>query len=108
MYAILIAGIVIGLIMKLVSIREARSAARANALCHKCANVHRVKGTGGKELLFCNFGSELRAIRFSVCECTGYRSNEEPTPVRIAGFVRLDELNNEEAFPAVAIRIARE
>jgi hypothetical protein len=109
MLAIIITGILIVLIiMKLVSIHEARSAAKANALCHRCANVHRVKGVGGKELLFCNFGGELRAIGFAVCECTGFRSNEAPTPVRVAGFVRLDELEKKEAFPAVAIRISRE
>jgi hypothetical protein len=79
-----------------------------DALCHRCVHVHKVKGFSGKELLFCNYGSELREIGFAVSECTGFRCHTEPTPVRVAGFVRFDELSQEEAFPATVIRIGPE
>ena len=109
MIVILIIGAVIALFIKLVSMREAKSVAMANALCHGCAHVHKVKGYSGKVLLFCNFGSELRAVKFAVQECTGFCSNSAPAPapVRVAGFVRLEEMGNEEAFPATVIRISR-
>lgn len=109
MLEILILGIIVGLLIKLVSMREAKSAAMANALCHGCVHVHKVKGYNGKVLLFCNFGSELRAVKFAVRECTGFCSNSaaSPAPVRVAGFVRVEELSDEEAFPATVIRIGR-
>ena len=66
--------------------------------------MHNVKGYGGKELVFCNYTSELRAIKFAVCECTGYR--ERQRRARDAGRCRirceLKESDAEEAFPAVA------
>jgi len=109
MIEIIIIGTVIALFIRLMSLREAKSAAMANALCHGCAHVHKVKGVGGKELVFCNFGSDLRAVKFAVTECTGFCSSSAPVPapVRVAGFVRVEELENEEAFPATIIRIGR-
>jgi hypothetical protein len=108
MNEILILGIIVALLLKLVSLRKAKSAAMANALCHGCVHVHKVKGSS-KQLLFCSFGSELRPIKFAVRECTGFRSDSAPapTPVRIAGFVRVEELSGEEAFPATVIHISR-
>lgn len=88
------------------SVKAAAAAARANALCGSCANVHSVKGFGGKELIFCNYTSELRAIKFAVCECTGYRDKNIAPVTRIVGFVRLDEIDTGEAFPATVVRIA--
>lgn len=108
MLEILILGIIVGLLVKVVSMRKAKSAAMANALCHGCAHVHKVKGFGGKELVFCNFGATLNAVKFAVRECTGFSSNTAPpAPVRIAGFVHVEELENEPAFPATVIRIGR-
>jgi hypothetical protein len=108
MFEILILGIIVALLLTLVSRRQAKSAAMASALCHRCVHVHKVKGFSGKELLFCNYSSELRGLKFAVRECTGFTSNvAAPAPVRVAGFVRLDEVTDEEAFPARVIRISR-
>jgi hypothetical protein len=107
MCEILILGIIVALLLKLKSMRQAKRVAMANALCHRCVHVHKVKGFSCKELLFCNYSSELRAIKFAVRECTGFRSDITPAPVRVAGFVRLDEVTHEEAFPATVIRISR-
>jgi len=107
MYGILILGILVAVLVKLVSMRRTKGAAMASALCHGCAHVHKVTGYSGKQLLFCGYSSELRAIKFAVRECTAFRTNRAPAPVRVAGFVRLEELANEEAFPATVIRISR-
>jgi hypothetical protein len=88
------------------AIKAAAAAARANALCNSCVNVHSVKGFAGKELTFCNYSSELRAIKFAVCECTGFRDRNAAPAVRVAGFVRIDEIAAGEAFPATVVRIA--
>ena len=90
------------------SIRAAAAAARVNGLCKSCVNVHSVKGFGGRELTFCNYTSELRAIKFGVCECTGYRDRNIAPVVRVAGFVRIDEVRTGEAFPATVVRISRD
>jgi hypothetical protein len=108
MLEILILGIIVAVLLRVVSMRKAKSAAMANALCHGCAHVHKVKGFGGKQLVFCNFGTTLHAIQFAVRECTGFSSNTAPpAPVRIAGFVHVEELENGAAFPATVIRIGR-
>ena len=88
------------------AIKTAAGVARADALCDSCVNVHSVKGFGGKQLIFCNYTSELRAIKFAVCECTGYRNKNYVPVARVAGFVRIDEMNTGEAFPAIVVRIA--
>ncbi len=84
MNEILILGIIVALLLKLVSLRKAKSAAMANALCHGCVHVHKVKGSS-KQLLFCSFGSELRPIKFAVRECTGFRSDSAPVSHSGAG-----------------------
>ena len=104
---IIVRAIIAGL-MKLVKSFKAESTARANALCSTCVNVYKVKGYGGKELVFCNYTSELRAITFAVCECTGYRSNNIVPLTRVLGFAPVEGSSREEAFPAVAIRIERD
>ena len=73
-----------------------------------CVNVYRVKGGNGKELIYCNYTSDLREINFEVCECTGYRSNNIVPLTRVIGFAPVEGLSREEAFPAVAIRIERD
>jgi hypothetical protein len=81
---------------------------KPETLCATCANVYRVKGATGKELIYCNYTSDLRAIGFAVCECTGYRSNHIVPLTRVIGFAPEEALDHEEAFPAVAIRIERD
>jgi len=77
-------------------------------LCASCVNVYRVKGANDKELIFCNYTSDLRAIDFEVRECTGYRSKHIVPVTRVVGFAPVEASDHEEAFPAVAIRIRRE
>jgi hypothetical protein len=77
-----------------------------DGLCNSCVNVHSIKDYRGRELIYCNYGSELRAIKFAVCECTGYKDKNVAPVARIAGFVRSDEINTAEAFPAIVVRIA--
>lgn len=105
--AIIVRVIIAGL-KKLIGSFKANSVAKANALCSTCVNVYNVKGFGGKELVFCNYTSELRAIKFAVRECTGFRSNNIVPLTRVIGFAPFEGLGQEEAFPAVAIRIERE
>ena len=88
------------------AIKNAAAKGRENALCNSCVNVHNVKGYGGKELIYCNYTSELRAIKFAVCECTGFRNKNVAPVVRVAGFVRINEITSGEAFPATVVRIA--
>ena len=95
-------------VVKLMKSFKAERTAKANALCSTCVNVYNVKGVGGKELVFCNYTSELRAIKFAVRECTGYRSNNVVPLPRVIGFAPVEASSREEAFPAVAIRIERE
>ncbi len=82
--------------------------AKPETLCTTCVNVYRVRGGNGKELIYCNYTSDLRVINFEVCECTGYRSNCIVPLTRVVGFAPVEGLNHEEAFPAVAIRIERD
>jgi hypothetical protein len=88
------------------AIKTAAVKVRANALCNTCVNVYSVKGYGGKELIFCNYTSELRAIKFAVCECTGYHEKNIAPVVRVAGFVPTNEVSSGEAFPAIIVRIS--
>jgi len=81
---------------------------KIETLCASCANVYRVKGGKGKELIYCNFTTDLRPINFEVCECTGYRSNNIVPLTRVIGFAPVEGVEREEAFPAVAIRIERD
>ena len=89
-------------------LKSASASAKPETLCATCVNVYRVKGAKGKELVYCNYTSDLRAINFEVCECTGYRNNNVVSVTRVIGFAPVEEVNREEAFPAVAIWIERE
>lgn len=89
-------------------LRSVSMPARPETLCETCVNVYRVKGGNGKELIYCNYTSDLREINFPVCECTGYRSKNIVPLTRVIGFAPVEGLSREEAFPAVAIRIERE
>jgi hypothetical protein len=89
--------------------KESVSAAeKSETLCATCVNVYRVKGANGTELIYCNYTSDLRAIDFEVCECTGYRSRNIVPLTRVIGFAPVEASAYDEAFPAVAIRIERE
>jgi len=78
------------------------------SLCATCVNVYRVKGANGKKLIYCNYTSDLRAINFEVCECTGYRNRDIVPLTRVVGFAPVEAPEHEEAFPAVAIWISKE
>jgi len=80
----------------------------SGSLCATCVNVYRVKGGNGKELIYCNYTSDLRAINFEVCECTGYRNRNIVPLTRVVGFAPADTSDYEETFPAVAIWISKE
>jgi hypothetical protein len=109
MYLTIILGLIVAvrLMVKLARSSKAKTTTMARALCHGCAHVYKVQGFKGQVLLSCSYGPELRAIKFAVRECTGYRSDTPPAPVRVAGFVRLDEVTDQGAFPETVIRISR-
>src|SRR5581483_2806150 len=77
------------------------ASAKPETLCATCVNVYRVKGANGKELICCNYTSELREINFQVCECTGYRNKYIVPLTRVIGFAPVEGLSREEAVPAV-------
>jgi len=59
------------------------------SLCLTCSNAVVTRGTRGQELIACNFGGAMRAVKFTVCDCTGYRATSGPDRlVTIEGFVR--------------------
>src|SRR5215831_5435141 len=59
------------------------------SLCLTCANAVVTRGTRGQELIACNFGGAMRAVKFTVCSCTGYRATAGAEKlVTIEGFVR--------------------
>jgi hypothetical protein len=59
------------------------------SLCLTCANAVVTRGTRGNEWVACNFGGAMRAVKFTVCSCTGYRATSGPDRlVIIEGFAR--------------------
>jgi len=70
------------------------------SLCLTCANAVVTRGTRGQELMACNFGGAMRAVKFTVCDCTGYRATSGPEKlVTIEGFAR----ESREVYEEVAI-----
>jgi len=61
------------------------------ALCTTCVYVVTNKGFKGEVLTFCNYGSELRELKFVVCECTVYTDKRISKPDKAIGFVTLGE-----------------
>ena len=53
---------------------------REVSLCLTCTNAVVTHGTRGQEWIACNFGGAMRAVKFTVCSCTGF--------VTIEGFAR--------------------
>ena len=47
---------------------------REVSLCLTCTNAVVTRGTRGQEWIACNFGGAMRAVKFTVCSCTGYRA----------------------------------
>jgi len=59
------------------------------SLCLTCANAVVTRGTRGQEWIACNFGGAMRAVKFTVCSCTGYRTTLcREKLVTIEGFTR--------------------
>jgi hypothetical protein len=70
------------------------------SLCLTCANAVVTRGTRGQELIACNYGGAMRAVKFTVCSCSGYRATSSSEKiVTIEGFVR----ESREVYAEVAI-----
>ena len=70
------------------------------SLCLTCVNAMITRGTGGEERIACTYGGVLRAVTFTVCDCTGYCNSRNTSKlVRIEGFVR----DEGEVYAEVAI-----
>ena len=62
---------------------------REASLCLTCTNAVVTRGTRGQEWIACNFGGTMRAVKFTVCSCTGYRATSVSDKlVTIEGFAR--------------------
>jgi|SRR5579884_77405 len=105
--AILVVALIVAKVVKS-ALEKVSSSAKPETLCSTCVNVYRVKGSNGKELIYCNYTSDLREVAFAVRECTGYRSNNVVPLTRVIGFAPAEAPSQKEAFPAVAILIERE
>jgi hypothetical protein len=57
------------------------------ALCTSCVHGVTNKGFKGEVLTFCNYGSELRELKFEVCECTVYSDKRIPKPEKPIGYI---------------------
>ena len=70
------------------------------SLCLTCANAVIAHGTRGEESVACNLGGAMRAVNFTVCECTGYAARGASCKlVTIEGFAR----ESREAYAEVSI-----
>jgi len=71
------------------------------SLCLTCVNSVVTRGTCNEEWVACNFGGAMRAVKFTVCSCSGFcdlRSSNKL--VTIQGFVREEgEVYAEVAIP---------
>ena len=62
---------------------------REVSLCLTCTNAVVTRGTRGQEWIACNFGGAMRAVKFTVCSCAGYRGTSVSEKlVTIEGFAR--------------------
>ena len=62
---------------------------REVSLCLTCTNAVVTRGTRGQEWIACNFGGAMRAVKFTVCSCTGYcATSVSGKLVTIEGFAR--------------------
>ena len=69
------------------------NAKRREALCTACVHVVTNKGFKGEVLTFCNYGSELRELKFEVCECTVYANKNAPKVRKPIGYITPEEKN---------------
>jgi hypothetical protein len=70
------------------------------SLCLACINSVVTRGTLNEEWIACNYGGAMRAVKFTVCSCSGYRTPVSTKKlVTIEGFVREER----EVYPEVAI-----
>ena len=70
------------------------------SLCLTCVNAVVTRGTQGQEWIACNFGGAMRAVKFTVCSCSGHRSTSgRERLVTIEGFAR----ENRGVYEEVAI-----
>jgi len=59
------------------------------SLCLTCVNSVVTRGTRHEEWVVCNYGGAMRAVKFTVCSCSGYCTSANTTKlVTIEGFVR--------------------
>ena len=58
------------------------------ALCTSCVYEVTQKGCNGEKLTSCNYGGELRELKFEVCECSVYVDRRVPKPEKTIGFVK--------------------
>ena len=71
-------------------VKRYKSAGSTGAsLCLTCVNSVVTRGTRNEEWVVCNYGGAMRAVKFTVCSCSGYcTSANTKKPVTIEGFVR--------------------
>ena len=70
------------------------------SLCLTCANAVVTRGTRCEEWVACNYGGAMRAVKFTVCSCTGYHAASGTDKiVTIRGFAR----EGREVYEEVAI-----
>jgi hypothetical protein len=61
------------------------------ALCTTCVHAVTSKGFKGEALTCCNYGSELRELKFEVCECSVYCNKNSPKPNKTIGYITPEE-----------------
>ena len=61
------------------------------ALCASCVYEVTQKGYKGEKLTFCNYGGELRELKFEVCECSVYSDSRVSKPAKPIGFIQPGE-----------------
>ena len=70
------------------------------SLCLTCVNAVVTRGTRCEEWMACNYGGAMRAVKFTVCSCTGFHpASSTDKIVTITGFAR----DKREVYEEVAI-----
>jgi len=70
------------------------------SLCLTCVNSVVTRGTCDEEWVACNYGGAMRAVKFTVCSCSGFSEVGNTNKlVTIEGFVREER----EVYAEVAI-----
>jgi len=59
------------------------------SLCLTCIHSVVTRGTRNEEGVVCNYGGAMRAVKFTVCSCSGYCTSANTKKlVTIEGFIR--------------------